>query len=190
MRKENIMPNYPTLLDSDYEENEYMLEKQLEKQKEHLLHPHKKPPFPPSNKSVGSAFERELAEILSRHGFWAHVMASKATGQPADVIAVRNGRAYLIDAKECAHNTFPLSRVESNQHTAMTLWEECGNGTPWFALKLHGADGSAEDGSAEVLMVPYSAMEEYAMLSDKKSMDEKDIRFEGYPLDDWVEVMA
>ena len=188
------MPNYPTLLDSDYEENEYM----LEKQKEHLLHPHKKPPFPPSNKAVGSAFERELAEILSRHGFWAHVMASKATGHPADVIAVRNGRAYLIDAKECAHNTFPLSRVESNQHTAMTLWEECGNGTPWFALKLHGADGSAEDGSAEngsaengsaeVIMLPFYAVEKYT--SGKKSMDEKDIRLEGYPLDDWAEVMA
>ena len=175
------MPNYPTLLDTDYEENEYM----LEKQKEHLLHPHKKPPFPPSNKAVGSAFERELAELLAGHGFWAHVMASKATGQPADVIAVRNGRAYLIDAKDCAHNTLPLSRVESNQHTAMTLWEECGNGTPWFALKLHGADGSAE-----VLMVPYYAREEYTMLSGKKSMDEKDIRLEGYPLDDWAEVMA
>lgn len=133
-----------------------------------------------NNKTLGNTFERELAEYLAAHGFWAHVMASKAAGQPSDVMAARRGRAYLIDAKECTNNKFPLSRVEPNQHTAMTLWEECENGTPWFAMRL--ADG-------EVFMVPYCTVQSYAVLGGKKHLSEEDIRREGFPLITWLEVM-
>ena len=133
-----------------------------------------------NNKTLGNTFERELAEYLAAHGFWAHVMASKAAGQPSDVMAARRGRAYLIDAKECTNNKFPLSRVESNQHTAMTLWEECENGTPWFAMRL--ADG-------DVFMVPYCTVQSYAVLGGKKHLSEEDIRREGFPLITWMEVM-
>lgn len=133
-----------------------------------------------NNKTLGNTFERELAEYLAARGFWAHVMAAKASGQPADVIAVRHGRAHLIDAKECTNNTFPLSRVEANQHTAMTLWEECENGTPWFAMRL--SDGS-------VFILPYRSLRGYLLIHDTKSLSEEDIRREGLPLDAWVEVM-
>ena len=55
-----------------------------------------------SNKKLGNSFESELCEILSMYGFWCHNLAQNSAGQPADVIAVRNGKAYLIDCKVCS----------------------------------------------------------------------------------------
>ena len=52
-----------------------------------------------SNKKIGNDFEAELCEMLSLYGFWCHNLAVKSEGQPADVIAARNGKAYLIDCK-------------------------------------------------------------------------------------------
>lgn len=76
--------------------------------------------------------------MLADAGFWAHNMAQNASGQPADVIAVRDGKSYLIDCKVCSDGRFPLYRVEENQKLAMMLWQECGNGQGWFALNLDG----------------------------------------------------
>ena len=50
----------------------------------------------PSNKKLGNLFEREFCEILAQHGFWVHNLTQNANGQPADIIAVRNGQAYLV----------------------------------------------------------------------------------------------
>ena len=74
------------------------------------------------NRTVGSQFEEELCGLLAEHGWWAHNMAQNQTGQPADVIAVKNNIAVLIDCKDCENNRFPLSRIECNQEGAMTLW--------------------------------------------------------------------
>ena len=63
-------------------------------------------------------------------------MAQNQVGQPADVIAVKNGIPVLIDCKECETNRFPLSRIEGNQEGAMTLWEQTGNEHCYFAMKL------------------------------------------------------
>lgn len=88
------------------------------------------------NRKQGNAFEREFCELLSKYGFWVHNMAQNQAGQPADVIAVRNGKAYLIDCKLCQPKGFPLSRIEPNQETAMSLWHnDCGNSVGLFALK-------------------------------------------------------
>lgn len=90
-----------------------------------------------SNRKLGNSFESELCEILFNHGFWCHNLAQNQAGQPADIIAVKNKRAYLIDAKVCStKNGFALSRLEENQILAMKLWESCGNGSGWFALKF------------------------------------------------------
>jgi Holliday junction resolvase len=89
-----------------------------------------------SNKKLGNHFETELCEILSYHEFWVHNLAQNAAGQPADVIAVKNGKAYLIDCKVCSSGKFPFSRIEDNQELAMELWKDCGNGLGWFALKF------------------------------------------------------
>lgn len=89
-----------------------------------------------SNKQIGSSFEQELCEMLSQYGFWAHNLKANNSGQPADIIAAKNERAYLIDAKVCETDSFSLSRIEENQELAMTLWEDCGNDVGWFAFKI------------------------------------------------------
>ena len=91
-----------------------------------------------SNRSVGNEFEQDLCEMLFECGFWSHNLKQNNSGQPADVIAVRNKAAYLIDAKDCSSKGFDLRRIEENQITAMQLWEECGNGLGWFALRANG----------------------------------------------------
>ena len=78
--------------------------------------------MPTSNKKNGNRFEEEFCKLLAEHGFWAHNMAQNQVGQPADVIAVKNGIPILIDCKECETNRFPLSRIEGNQEGAMTRW--------------------------------------------------------------------
>ena len=88
-----------------------------------------------SNKTIGNSFEAELCELLAENGFWAHNLAQNQTGQPADVIAVKNDIAYLIDCKVCENDRFPFSRIEDNQESAMTLWEMRGNANCYFALK-------------------------------------------------------
>lgn len=126
------------------------------------------------NKKVGSAFETELCELLFAYGYWVHNFANKQAGQPADVIAVKDGKAYLIDCKVCSRKTFSLSRVEENQHFAMSLWKTCGNGEGWFALKI-------ED---EVIMIPHRTM--IALSYETSTLNEKDIHEYGVPLERWL----
>lgn len=89
-----------------------------------------------SNKKLGNSFEAELCEILADEGFWVHNLAQNSAGQPADVIAVRDSKAYLIDCKVCSQGKFQYSRIEENQDLSMELWHDCGNGNGWFALKF------------------------------------------------------
>lgn len=91
-----------------------------------------------SNKSNGTAFERDFAELLSAEGFWVHCLKDNANGQPFDVIAARNGRTYVFDCKECMTERFALSRIKENQHNAMKLWSETGNQPGMFAIKFSG----------------------------------------------------
>lgn len=88
-----------------------------------------------NNKQAGTAFEKEFCEQLAADGFWAHFMGGNKNGQPADIIAVRDEKAYLIDAKDCENDRFVFSRIEDNQDSAMRLWELCGNNQGLFALK-------------------------------------------------------
>ena len=89
-----------------------------------------------SNKKIGNGFEAEFCEKLFQNGYWVHNLAQNASGQPADVIAVRNSVPFLIDCKVCSGKVFNLSRIEDNQRMAMKLWDDCGNGTGWFAVKF------------------------------------------------------
>lgn len=128
-----------------------------------------------TNKTMGNRFEKEFCEILFQNGFWVHNMAQTSSGQPADVIAVRNEFASLIDCKVCTHNRFPLSRIEDNQHLAMQIWKERGNGDGWFALLL--ADN-------EIYMIPYFHMQSIA--KEKSSIGAEDIKAIGTPIARWV----
>ena len=127
-----------------------------------------------SNKTIGNRFEQDLCEMLSEYGYWCHNMAMTKAGQPADIIAVRNGKAYLIDAKVCSNNEFPLRRVEENQTLAMDLWCDCGNGQGWFALKLND----------EVYMLTNIVIKAYA--NSQSKMSAKDIYDCGRPIEKWV----
>ena len=126
-----------------------------------------------TNKSLGNSFESEFCDRLFQKCYWVHNMAQNASGQPADVIAVKNGMAYLIDCKVCSNNKFPFSRVEGNQDLSMTLWEKCGNGQGWFALLL-------ED---EVFMIPHVVITRYR--ERQAGLNEREIR-SGIPLDLWI----
>ncbi len=89
-----------------------------------------------SNKKLGNSFESEFCETLAEEGFWTHNLAQNSAGQPADVIAVKDGKAYLIDCKVCSRDRFSLNRIEENQSLSMELWRDCGNGEGWFALEF------------------------------------------------------
>lgn len=127
-----------------------------------------------NNKTLGNNFEQELCERLSEYGFWCHNMAMNKSGQPADIIAVRNKVAYLIDAKVCSSRGFALSRVEENQDLAMDLWNEKGNGQGWFALKVEN----------EIYMIPHFCIKAYMIQQSSLSIEE--IITLSKPFEKWV----
>ena len=89
-----------------------------------------------SNRASGNRFEQEFAEILSKAGFWVHVMQQNKAGQPADIIAVKGSFHTLIDCKVCENGFFAFERVEDNQKFAMRMFQQKGNELCYFALKL------------------------------------------------------
>ena len=118
-----------------------------------------------SNRSEGNKFETELCEILSQYGFWVHNFTQNASGQPMDIIAVKNDTPILIDCKVCEKDRFVLSRIEPNQETTIQKWEKCGNCFSYFALKM--TDGTIYMVStAEIL---------YLMDNGFKTLDRKHI---------------
>ena len=129
-----------------------------------------------NNKSLGTSFEEELAETLHDKGYWVHLLRQSEAGQPADMIAVKNQKAFLIDAKVCSNDTFPLTRVEDNQELAMKAWALAGNDTPWFALKI--SDG--------VYMLPYSYVKRVLAWGGLKSLNAGQIKNWAFSLEEWL----
>ncbi len=128
-----------------------------------------------SNKRLGNGFEAKFCEILCGEGFWIHNFAQNQAGQPADIIAVRNGNAYLIDCKVCSNDSFPLSRMEDNQDFSMKLWRDCGNGEGWFAIRLK---------DYSIFMIPHFVIR--AMRNTQSALSEKEIVEVGTPLLKWL----
>lgn len=129
-----------------------------------------------TNKKLGNDFEQELCEKLSEYGFWTHNLAMNKAGQPADIIAVKDKKAFLIDAKVCSSRGFALSRVEENQELSMELWKECGNGQGWFALKVPTGD---------IYMLPHICIQSYKRRQANLSFSE--IHTLGQSLWKWVQ---
>ena len=127
-----------------------------------------------SNKKVGNDFEREFCEILSAYGFWVHNLAQNQTGQPADVIAVRDGKAFLIDCKVCSTGRFQLKRIEENQQLAMEHWLDMGNDEVWFALKLDD----------NIVMINYLDLMCLKMI--QSSLNIKEIFKQGIMIENWI----
>lgn len=132
------------------------------------------------NRTLGNHFEQDFCEILFDNGFWTHNMAQNQSGQPADVIAVKNHKAYLIDCKVCSGKGFPLDRIEPNQDTAMDLWRDCGNGEGWFALRIEGHE--------DIMMIPHFNMKAYRNDPYRKSktLSLEEIHESGVPLCKWL----
>lgn len=134
-----------------------------------------------SNKSMGTDYEVALARALSDKGFWVHLLQANRAGQPADIIAAKNGKAFLIDSKVCSTDKgFALSRIEDNQRYAMKLWENCGNGTAFFALWLNEDDVFFFPASTLVMLRKYH----------KTALPPKDIISYGFTLEEWVRMYA
>lgn len=129
-----------------------------------------------SNKKLGNSFETDFCQLLYQHGFWVHNFVQSKDGQPADVIAVKNGKAYLIDCKVCSNNYFNLGRMEENQINAMTLWEGVGNGNGLFAIRL------AVDNS--ILML--TKQECSSLLKEQKQIGFKKLIQLGKSLNQWL----
>ena len=128
-----------------------------------------------NNKYLGNKFEKELSEILYDAGYWVHLLNQNKNGQPADIIAVKNGEAYLIDAKECTREIFPLKRMEYNQELSMGLWIECGNTIPYLALKARN----------EVYMVDYTTVMDL-ISNGKKQLNLEGMNKYGTRLATWL----
>jgi Holliday junction resolvase len=129
-----------------------------------------------TNKKLGNQFEVELANMLARSGFWCTRLAPSAFGQPADLIAAKDKRAYLIDCKVCHGGRFNMSRVEDNQHYAMQMWNNKGNGSGYFALLIDDS----------VYMLSYSNLQLY--IGKKSVLNTKEITALGLEFSRWVEM--
>lgn len=129
-----------------------------------------------SNKSTGTAFEREFAQTLSENGFWAHCLKDNSNGQPFDVIAARNGATFVFDCKDCQGEAFRLSRIEENQHNAMTLWRDTGNRQGMFAIRIQGI----------VILVSHLMI---ALLKENGTKQIKDVELlqHGIRFEHWIE---
>ena len=128
----------------------------------------------PINRKLGNRFEIELCETLADEGFWCHNLAQNADGQPADVIAVKDGIAYLIDCKVCSRGRFSFNRIEENQASSMELWKFCGNGEGLFAL----------DFSGEIYMVGLQSL--WNCRNQHASMTKEHAAVYGLPLGEWL----
>lgn len=128
-----------------------------------------------TNKKLGNDFESDFCQLLFEHGFWVHNMAQNAAGQPADVIAVKDHKALLIDCKVCSSKGFALSRVEDNQNLSMDLWRDRGNGEGWFAIRTM---------DEAIIMIPHFTVK--ALSHEKSIMNREDLEQYGKPFEKWV----
>ena len=130
-----------------------------------------------NNKYLGNKFEKELSEILYDAGYWVHLLNQNKNGQPADIIAVKSGGAYLIDAKVCTYEVFPFRRIEDNQELSMNLWLECGNLMPYFALKARN----------EIYMISWQTIKDLRA-KGKKQLNFEDMNKYGTRIATWLRI--
>lgn len=86
------------------------------------------------NKKIGDKYESEFLELLKRNGWWCHLFAYKAEGQPCDVIALKNDTPILIDVKHCNAPRFYFGHIRPNQKSCFALAYEKHNNNCGFAV--------------------------------------------------------
>lgn len=92
-----------------------------------------------NNKTLGNKFEKELAEKLSKEGYWVTYLEPKQHigSQPCDLIAIKDNKSILIDCKTSKTHLFPISRIEENQWQAYKKYKKCGNSNFVLAIKYN-----------------------------------------------------
>ena len=130
------------------------------------------------NRQIGNKFEEEFAKILYDHGYWVHRITQNASGQPADIIAIKGYSVSLIDCKVCTKDYLDLSRIEENQMLAMTLFDERAKrpSVSWFAIKLKSGD---------IYMFTW-LMIQMTLEAGKTRLPANDIRDYGMSLSEWL----
>lgn len=126
------------------------------------------------NKKNGNKFEQDFCKALSHYGFWAHNFVQSSAGQPADIIAVKNQKAFLIDCKVCSGKSFNMSRIEDNQLNSMRLWSSKGNGDGYFAFLIE----------EEVYILPLSML--LFLKLGRVTLPTESIKESGLTVPEWV----
>lgn len=129
-----------------------------------------------SNKSIGTQFENEFADILAENRFWVHNFQDNKNGQPCDVIASKNGKSFLFDCKDCETKFFQLRRMEENQLSAMTLFEMYGNEPGMFAIRFP---------TTHIYLMNFRKMKEMRDTGFKR-IDETICKALGMRLEEWL----
>lgn len=120
-------------------------------------------------KKIGNAYEKKFCEVLKNCGWWAHIFEYNASGQPCDVVAIRNNIAILVDVKHCKTDRFPFSDIQANQLMCFEYANKCGNDNTGFMIYF--------DSINSWQYLPYSVVKE------KFKQNEKSIKYselEGY----------
>lgn len=129
-----------------------------------------------NNKQLGNSFETEFAILLYKNNFWALNIKQHASGQPADIIASKRLKTYLIDCKIASTKRgFDLDRIEDNQHYAMTMWLERYGDDGWFAIKY----------LQDIIMVTHFELEFLRHNGVKTLTYEQAIKL-GVPIERWL----
>ncbi len=129
------------------------------------------------NRSNGGRFEQRLSKILSKAGFWVHVMQQNKAGQPADIVAVKGRYHTLIDCKVISNGKgFPFRRIEENQRLAMGMFTKRCDEACWFALEL-------PDKSIWMLSMNTIRKMESA---EMKGISEEELRRHPWTIEEWL----
>ena len=87
---------------------------------------------------LGKDFEEQLCWWLSGNGYYVIYNEKGVSGsQPADIVAIKNNIATLIECKHLENKTgiFNLSRLEANQFLAYKKFKEKNNTNMIIAIK-------------------------------------------------------
>ena len=88
-----------------------------------------------ANIDIGNSIEDKCCILLQENGFWAVRLGNTETGQPCDVVAIRNKSNWLIDVKHSKVDNFVLTRCEPNQKTTFKYATRyCGIKNTGFAI--------------------------------------------------------
>ena len=77
--------------------------------------------------TLGNKTEDGACVLLSSYGWWCHRFERKANGsQPCDIVAMKQGKNWLLDGKHCQKPYLATQRIEANQITCFKMAQEKG----------------------------------------------------------------